>query len=163
MEQTVNQINYVSIAGKLRLNQFIHYGSSIYYPHKVNKPIKNQGWLNKPVGGLWTSPIDSNKSWENFCKSEGLEEFINKPYFIIKLKQRTKLLVINSYKNIKLLPTFEGIIQTTIDFINLANYYDAIWLTDKGQIETRFSSPISLHGWDCETLLIINPNCCYQI
>ena len=35
--------------------------------------------------------------------------------------------------------------------------YDAIFLTEKGQHETRFSEP-SLYGWDCECVLVMNPS-----
>ena len=35
----------------------IHYGASEYNP-ELFQPIVNSGWI-KPVGGLWTSPINS--------------------------------------------------------------------------------------------------------
>lgn len=48
-----------------------------------------------------------------------------------------------------------------IDFEKMKeNGIDAIWLTEKGQRKTR--SPMcskNLHGWDCETILIMNERC----
>lgn len=46
-------------------------------------------------------------------------------------------------------PDFEAMIRSGID---------AIWLTPKGERETRFSHPKNLYGWDCESVLIMNPN-----
>jgi len=48
------------------------------------------------------------------------------------------------------------------NFELLATMCDAIWLTEKGQNETHLSYPISLYGWDCESVLIINGECCYE-
>lgn len=44
-----------------------------------------------------------------------------------------------------------------LDFELLAKNYDAIWLTENGQSETHLYYPINLYGWDCETVLIMNP------
>ena len=49
-----------------------------------------------------------------------------------------------------------------LDFEKIAENYDAIWLTEKGMQETRWSNP-DLYGWDCETFLILNPKCCYEV
>jgi hypothetical protein len=43
-----------------------------------------------------------------------------------------------------------------------ATLYDIIYLTEKGQRETRFPSAncnFNLYGWDVETVLINNLNC----
>ena len=45
---------------------------------------------------------------------------------------------------------FEAMVQRGIE---------GIYLTEKGQIDTRWTSPRSLYGWDCETILILNENC----
>ena len=46
-------------------------------------------------------------------------------------------------------PDFEGMVRAGID---------AIWLTAHGESATRFSRPYSLYGWDCESVLIMNPS-----
>ena len=53
----------------------------------------------------------------------------------------------------KLYPDFEKMVKMG---------YDAIYLTDKGQMETRFTMP-DLYGWDCECVLVMNPDCVTQV
>ena len=45
-----------------------------------------------------------------------------------------------------------------IDFKEASKTWDAIFLTEKGQRETRFTHPKNLYGWDCESVLILNSN-----
>ena len=40
----------------------------------------------------------------------------------------------------------------------LADDIDAIHLTSNGEMATRFSKPTNLYGWDCESVLIMNPS-----
>lgn len=55
--------------------QLIHYGHSDFNIAKF-KPIKNDdyGWV-KPNGGLWTSPLESNWGWKDWCISEGFHSY----------------------------------------------------------------------------------------
>ena len=39
-----------------------------------------------------------------------------------------------------------------INFYEMSKDYDAIHLTEKGQWKTRMTRPVSLYGWDCETV-----------
>lgn len=50
-----------------------------------------------------------------------------------------------------------------IDFEKMAEDYDAFWLTENGQAETRFSRPFSLYGWDVETVLVFRADVLTQI
>jgi len=48
----------------------------------------------------------------------------------------------------------------SIDFESLANHYDAMWLTETGEISTRLlCQDRNLYGWDCESVLIFNKEC----
>ena len=40
-----------------------------------------------------------------------------------------------------------------MDWEQISKEYDAVMLTEEGEIITRFSTPLSLHGWDCESTL----------
>ncbi len=51
----------------------IHFGSKEFKPEKF-QAIKNQDWINKPLGGLWLSPIDTEFGWQNWCEESGFRE-----------------------------------------------------------------------------------------
>lgn len=44
---------------------YIHYGSSTFYKFP---PVKNELYFDKPIGGLWASPIDTQYGWKYWCK-----------------------------------------------------------------------------------------------
>lgn len=145
----------------------IHYGSNIYSGDKV-KPFKNDNFV-KPIGGLWTSPINSNYGWKDWCKDESFRDCDETNSFKLKFKPQTKIIIIDSVNDLIALPKHiikfgNGKFQLVhLDFELLATMCDAIWLTENGQHRTRFSQPMSLYGWDCESILINNGDCCYQI
>lgn len=148
--------------GKIMNEVLIHYGAKDYIPELV-EPIKNENWI-KPKGGLWTSPINSVfglKQWndiENFMECD-----INNS-FTLKLHDWTKIFIIdnkNDLINAPLIDSYFGV--KFINFEYLSNKYDAIWLTVNGERQTRHLFPISLNGWDCESVLILNSKCCYQV
>ena len=119
----------------------------------------------KPVGGLWTSPVDSTDGWElwskhNDYRSERLEES-----FIVTLRSDAKILVIDSMRDLEdahkkfgtvdKSRTHQELFMTSLNFENIAKEFDAIHLTEKGQIDTRFGRPFTLYGWDCESVLVL--------
>lgn len=149
----------------------IFYGSSIFSFDKFEK-IKNRTYMNKPEGGLWTSPLDSEYSWKKWCEDEDFRACEEKNSFKLKIKTNSKILKINTNSDLINLPlqnlSEEGFngnahIRTYIDFEKILEIgIDAIWLTENGQTETRLSYPLNLYGWDCETVLILNKDCCHE-
>ncbi len=139
----------------------IHYGSSKYDPNKI-KPIKNYNWV-KPRGGLWTSPINSEWCWKDWCDQSGFSDCIESNSFKLKLKPETKILKIDSLADLITLPKIKSDDGHYLDFELLSSKFDVIWLTEKGQGETHLSGKINLYGWDCESVLIMNSNCCIEI
>lgn len=137
----------------------IHYGEKQYQPSKI-KPIENEGCV-KPKGGLWTSPINSNWGWKDWCESENFRDCNEANSFKLKFKPDAKIIIIDSLKDLLGLPKYNYHEKQYPDFELLATMCDAIWLTEKGQNETHLSHP-SLYGWDCESVLIINGECCYE-
>lgn len=143
----------------------IHYGSKVYNSELV-EPIVNENWV-KPLGGLWTSPINSTWGWKNWCDMEHFHKCSNRNKFKLKFVKNALVMVIDDLEDLMNLPKIssldEYINNRYIDFELVSKYVDAIWLTDKGQSETRLTYPLSLYGWDVETVLILNPKSCYQI
>jgi len=133
----------------------ITYGNGNKFDIAKFKPIRNKNFV-KPHGGLWASPINSKHGWHDWCKNEEYDG-IGNSFFIYWFIGN--ILVIDNLKHAKEMPWRScTILQEWPDFEKIANLgVDAIHLTEKGEIETRFSNP-SLYGWDCECVLIINPN-----
>ncbi len=112
---------------------------------------------------LWTSPIESKFSWKYFIESNDLVDFFDfnkESFFKLKLKNDIKIFIIDSFEDLKNVPLVDN---SVIDFEKLSEKYDAVWLTEKGEASTKFTSGINLHTWDCESVLILNPDCFIEI
>ena len=48
---------------------YIHYGFSNLDKARI-KPIQNQPYFCKPIGGLWASPVDAKYGWKQWCTDE---------------------------------------------------------------------------------------------
>ena len=135
--------------------QLIVYGLGKYDPNKFKKIINSK--FVKPTGGLWTSPINSSYGWKEWCESENYGDLSSN--FLINFKGNC--LQIDSLEDLKNLTLtvdndYDIFSNRFIDFEKCLNDgIDAIWLTETGQNETRWSIP-NLYGWDCECILILN-------
>ena len=78
---------------------------------------------------------------------------------IVKVKKDARILTIDSLEDlIKLCDDYPGKVidflktYRFIDWEKVSKNYDGVYLTEKGQMATRWSQP-SLYGWDCESTL----------
>lgn len=151
-------------------NQFLIIGIKELDKSKWINPI-NSNFI-KPIGGLWASTYTPNtkhkSAWHEWCYYN-MPHWIEEDAVVFELNKNAKILSIDgqedfnemlqrytdkAMKNLDIrLPTIPF-----IDFEKIAQSYDCIHLTEKGEISTRFGTP-SLYGWDCESLLILNYNC----
>ena len=77
--------------------------------------------------------------------------------FTFTLKDGAKVLEINSVKELKEVPKIkddDGVTYTMIDFEKLSESYDAIEVN----ISSDHNLYFSLYGWDCDSILIMNPD-----
>ena len=133
----------------------ITYGCGDKFDIKLFKPIKNR-MHTKPEGGLWGSPVDCEYGWRQWCEDEGYGDLSSK----FKTNCIGNTLIINH------LIDLNNFIWQKNDYCNdfpdyekmLKSGVDIIYLTESGQRETRFSNP-GLYGYDCESVLIMNPAC----
>jgi len=138
----------------------ITYGCGESFQRVLFEPIKNREWI-KPHGGLWSSPIDSELGWADWCKSNDYGNLSQS----FEFEFEGNVFVIDSYDDALSAPILTCDVldykKHYIDFEKLiALGYDAVWLTECGEYETRnFNRPLSLYGWDCESVLIMNPDC----
>jgi len=137
---------------KLRL---VHYGAPRYEPSRF-KPVSDVPFRNKPMGGLWTSPVGSSYGWKEWCKAEAYSECSQS----FELDFFGSILTIDSLEDMTSLPWIEVDGMHFISFqamCALGFAYDAIHLTIQGESTTSFSLPKSLYGWGCETVFVMNP------
>ena len=144
---------------------------SDHFDRSLFMPITNEPhpWV-KPLGGMWSSPVDSENTWEDWCLGNGFGlEKLDKQFRFI-LAEGSKVLRIGSNKDLDELYSqgykrydfdqypYLHDDQYYLDFEKiLADGYDAIQVTITN--ETYWS----LYGWDCDTLLVLNPDCVIEI
>lgn len=137
-------------------------------PSKIAE-AKNQNGFCKPKGGLWTSTWNQDEyssGWVDWCLSEEFDDPLNKRWFILKPKEKLNILTIDSLSDlIKLIDKYPWqenslhYLKPTLDFEAIAKDFDAIHLTESGQIQTHLPmnlfemKMIDLYGWDCESTL----------
>lgn len=137
----------------------------VHYTRDKNfklRPIKiEEGELPiKPKGGIWASPLDASFGWKDWCE---LAKFgnISSEYPVILDLDTTNFIVVDRGSDLDKLPWYKkfGVLES-IDFKKLVNQgVDGIYLTSRGEAETRFTYPRTLYGWDCESVLILNKRC----
>ena len=134
--------------------KYIHYGSNEFDINKFEK-IKNKEEFVKPLGGLWASRKDISTGWMNWCKNTGFDTKLDE-YFIFSLKEDTKILTIDNNEQLKELPKLNNSfgLYCNLDFEKLSEEYDAIEVLISKDQNLYFS----LYGWDCDSIVIMNPS-----
>ena len=154
----------------------------ITYGHRLREEefeqVKNIRFdsMNKPKGGVWSSPIRSNRSWKRFCEIEDFHRDGLKFGTKFSIPSSTKLMIVDSKEDYESclknygrnigfgeIPWSEDFGWTVIDYDKLLeDGYKGLWLTEKGLLETSYHLPLSKHGgvgfstWSCETILIFD-------
>ena len=134
----------------------IHYGTDSLDPGKI-KAIRNRSWT-KPHGGLWSSPVDSEYGWKEWCAENDFGNLSKHSLF----KFEGVTLTIDCAEDLDSFSwnKINGMDSVlAIDFENLVLCgIDAIHLTVRGERMTRWSGTKNLYGWDCETVLVMHPD-----
>lgn len=148
----------------MKLNkEFIVYGK-IIDSKKFIKPHNglNQ-FINKPDGGLWASPTDSNWGWRDWCLSEDYPITLD-VWTRFKLVPEARVLEIHCLDHLREVFGQYGrrhprLGEVVLDWNLLKAHYDAVFLSEQGNNECHlpmeFGAP-DLNGWDCECLLVLN-------
>ena len=141
------------------MSRYIHYGCKSFDENKFN-PIKNRDIMTKPRGGFWASPMDTSYGWSDWCKSQAYY-YNDKVYFTFSLSDKANVVHIRNEEDLSEMPMIEkslihGI--ACIDFEKMLNDgVDAIelHLTDEEKYNSNLN--YALYGWDCDSILIMNP------
>ena len=130
-------------------------------------PIVNRKMCTKPHGGLWASDVKSDNTWKQYCLEE--EYHVNRlsKSFRFQLDKSSKIIQLTNTKDLKQLPR-QTVPKDHIDVLDeeemwvcldfeqlLKNGIDAVQLNlSIGNYELCYK----LYGWDCDSILIMNPD-----
>lgn len=151
------------------MTKYIHYGNNQYHSDRF-RSIKNRPGFTKPWGGLWASPINAKYGWKEWNDDENFRECNKENSFIFTLTEKANVIHIRSVNDLKLLPKQKmsniNIFDTGMiypDYECLLNYgCDAVelHLSEEDTSENDFMEGLywSLYGWDCDSIIILNPD-----
>ena len=156
---------------------YIHYGSNEYIPFAG---VRNVREWQKPEGGLWGCREDDPNGWEAWCRKEQYQLKRLKKRFSFTLTEDSCVLTLEKEEQLidlpkqkpwepkdlswmetlepDQIPTQEQLDEwlrpnwCLLDFEKLAKQYDAIELINAGAFRS------SLNLWDCNCILVMNPN-----
>lgn len=140
-------------------------------------PIQNKENFNKPHGGLWTCPYHPTEkyvsAWQEWCHCEQ-PNWLSDDAVIITLKEDAMYYCIDDQDDLQDLVDIVGEQKSQLEEISLFKFstyinfeearktFDAIYLTEDGQWNTRIPDTrhyLNLYGWDCESVLLTNFDC----
>lgn len=135
--------------------EYIHYGHKHFELNEF-EPIRNIELFPKPLGGFWASPVDAEYGWKDWNEAEQFRECAEENSFKFQLKQSAKVLYIKTVDDLSGLPKAQdGFGDLVIlDFEKLAEQYDAIEVTIGFDRDLYYA----LYGWDCDSILIMDPD-----
>lgn len=135
------------------MTKYIHYGNTKFDSNLFTN-IKNNAMRTKPEGGFWASRIDADYGWKDWCNDTEFKVCEEDNKFVFTLSPDAKVLYINSVDDLINLPKLENKYTdwTILDFEKIAKEYDAI------EVNIDSSLYYALYTWDCDSILIMNPN-----
>ena len=147
--------------------KFITFGVKEVSEFFFNSVI-NRDYINKPFGGFWSSEYLPNSlyksDWEMWCREQNFNlEKLNEG-IIFELEDYANIFVVDSYEDLLELSKkysyekegFKIISRKLIDFEKMSKDYDGLFLTERGESQTRYTSKVNFYGWDCSSLLLFN-------
>ena len=142
---------------------FIHYGSKHFDREMFERPIvkgETVRGLNKPLKGLWGSPVDSNRSLRDFCLNEDFNVSSLNRHFLFKLKDSARVLKVLDTRDLSYLYRRYGIRgdygRVSLDWNRIAKSYDAMVLMMPNDFDLTFN--LNLCSWDVDSVVIFNPD-----
>lgn len=130
---------------------YIHYGADHFDKKLFNIPKGGYYGINKPTGGLWGSPVDSNWTWKDWCEGERYHLERLKKSFRFTLANGSKVFHIRTANDIEKLPIAK---YPESDFISIGWYYDwnKIISNDYALFHDLF------YCWDVDSIIVLNPD-----
>lgn len=141
------------------MREYVHYGHKKFLK-KYFQPIRNAGFFPKPNGGFWASRNDAEYGWKEWNEVSKWAECSEDNCFKFYISDDANVVTIHSVDDLKDLPdedSPDGIKSglKIIDFEKLLSVgVDAVEVL----ISEDFRLYHELYGWDCDSIVIMNPN-----
>lgn len=141
------------------MKNYIHYGHT-KFDRSMFTEIKNVDCSTKPKGGLWASDVNSKYGWKEWCDVEEFRNCNKENSFIFTISDNAKILCIESVGDLQSLPKVKDKFDLNflswylLDFEKLAETYDAVEVS----ISSDFDLYYQLYGWDCDSIVVMNPD-----
>ena len=140
------------------MKTYIHYGCPEFKREKFVMPSTRK-YNNKPKGGLWASDVNAKYGWKNWCEENGWDGCSLNQSFSFHLSNKANVIHINWLSDLHQLPEQDCDLELTclrtVDYEKLiADGIDAI----EFNISNDWNLYMGLYGWDCDSLLVLNPD-----
>lgn len=146
------------------MKKYIHYGHT-YFDIELFKPMQNNPMFTKPSGGLWGSPIDATYGWKDWCRDNEFREIDKNDCFEFQICSEANVLHLYSIDDVDKLPKQKGLTIGSMEYLDFEQIkidgYDAIelHLSEDRSSDCLYGLYYVLYGWDCDSILVMNPNC----
>lgn len=141
---------------------YVHYGSAYFDRLKFVFP-KNRPYFCKPHGGFWASPINAEFGWREWCKKEEFSDCMENNCFKFFLSDGAKVFHVFGVSDLSQIPVVKNDIPIGMvcpDFEQMVfDGWDAmeLHLSKEGPHDPLGGLYFKLCGWDCDSILILNP------
>lgn len=138
--------------------KYIHYGHKKFDRSLFTQPQNRRAFM-KPIGGMWASPTDAPFGWKQWCEENHFRECSEDCSFAFTLTESANVCHIRSVSDARLLPQmskddlclewwvypdFEELMRRGIDAVEL-------------HLSEDWKLYDTLYGWDCDSIVILNP------
>lgn len=139
--------------------KYIHYGHKCF-DRSLFRPVKNtMDIFKKPKGGFWASAIDAEFGWKDWCDDQNFRKCDEENSFRFKLKDGAKVLHIN--KEDMELPCITREDPTSHHLFIFPDWEQMVkdgWDAVEVHISECRALYEHLYGWDCDSILVLNPD-----
>lgn len=169
--RTDTSVNTVELSPLNRI--YRHYGSPRFLKYK-QAPVSGTRMMKPLGGGLWASPVDSDRTWHQWCIDEHWNEDSLQEYFDFQLTNNAKIFVINSaddffkflymFPSDRILEEYEKIIYKPFvtadkrevvcypDYLKVSQMYDGVEVN----ISRDYDLYYRMYGWDVDSIVVWN-------
>lgn len=140
---------------------YIHYGADHYDKSKFKSIETFDPVTNKPKGGLWASPVDTDWGWKDWCEGENFHLDRFNKNFKFTLANGSKVFHIRTADDVMKLPVAKF---PDSDLWSIGWYYDWKKIVKKyDAVELHMSENYSLfhdifYCWDVDSIIVLNPD-----